>query len=90
MREAAESHHGLFPEHAHAYGANVRAKVERCLAVGDAEFEGGRRRVAEYRERAAEAIEGIELLITPDHRDGALCRLSRMGYVDLPPWAYRV
>jgi hypothetical protein len=49
MREAAESHRGLFPEHAHAYGANMRAKLERCLTVGDAEFEGGRRRLAEYR-----------------------------------------
>ena len=31
MREAAESHRGLFPEHADAYGENVRAKLERCL-----------------------------------------------------------
>ena len=39
MREAAQSHRGLFPEHADAYGENVRAKLERCLKVTDAEFE---------------------------------------------------
>ena len=31
MREAAQSHRGLFPERADAYGENVRAKLERCL-----------------------------------------------------------
>ena len=58
MREAAESHRGLFPEHADAYGENVRAKLERCLEVTDAEFEAALRRLEEYRERAAEAVEG--------------------------------
>ena len=65
MREVAESHSGLFPEHAEAYGENVRTKLERCLAVSDAEFEAARRGLEEYRERAAEALEGIDLLVTP-------------------------
>jgi aspartyl-tRNA(Asn)/glutamyl-tRNA(Gln) amidotransferase subunit A len=65
MREAAESHRGLFPEHADAYGDNVRAKLERCLRVTDAELEAGLRRLEEYRERAADAIEGLDLLLTP-------------------------
>jgi aspartyl-tRNA(Asn)/glutamyl-tRNA(Gln) amidotransferase subunit A len=65
MREVAESHRGLFPEHARAYGENVRAKLERCAEVTDAEVEGARRRLAEYRERAEEAIEGVDLLVTP-------------------------
>jgi aspartyl-tRNA(Asn)/glutamyl-tRNA(Gln) amidotransferase subunit A len=65
MREVAESHRGLFPEQAGAYGENVRAKLERCLAVTDAEREAARRRLEEYRERAAEAFEGIDLLVTP-------------------------
>ena len=65
MREAAESHRGLFPEHADAYGENVRAKLERCLRVTDAELEAALRRLEEYRERAAEAIEGVDLLVTP-------------------------
>ena len=65
MREAAESHRGLFPEHADAYGENVRAKLERCLRVTDTELAAGLRRLEEYRERAAEAVEGIDLLVTP-------------------------
>jgi aspartyl-tRNA(Asn)/glutamyl-tRNA(Gln) amidotransferase subunit A len=65
MREAAESHRGLFPEHADAYGDNVRAKLERCLAVTDAEFEAALRNLEVYREKAAEAIEGLDLLVTP-------------------------
>jgi aspartyl-tRNA(Asn)/glutamyl-tRNA(Gln) amidotransferase subunit A len=65
MREAAESHRGLFPEHADAYGTNVRAKLERCLRVTDAELEAAHRRLQEYRERAAAAIEDLDLLVTP-------------------------
>lgn len=65
MREAAESHAGLFPEHARSYGENVRAKLERCLRVTDAEYEAALRRREDYRERAAEAIEGLDLLVTP-------------------------
>ena len=64
MREAAESHHGLFPEHPDAYGDNVRAKLERCLEVGDADYEAALRRLEEYRERGAEAFDGLDLLIT--------------------------
>lgn len=65
MREVAESHRGLFPERAEAYGQNVRSKLERCVAVTDAELEAGRRNLEEYRERAAAAFEGIDLLLTP-------------------------
>jgi aspartyl-tRNA(Asn)/glutamyl-tRNA(Gln) amidotransferase subunit A len=65
MREAAESHRGLFPEHADAYGDNVRAKLERCLRVTDTEYEAALRRLQDYGERAAEAIEGLDLLVTP-------------------------
>jgi aspartyl-tRNA(Asn)/glutamyl-tRNA(Gln) amidotransferase subunit A len=65
MREVAESHRGLFPEQADSYGDNVRTKLERCIAVTDAEYESACRRLAEYRERAAEALEGLDLLVTP-------------------------
>jgi aspartyl-tRNA(Asn)/glutamyl-tRNA(Gln) amidotransferase subunit A len=65
MREVAESHDGLFPEQAESYGDNVRTKLERCVAVTDAKFEAARRRRAEYRERAAEALSGLDLLVTP-------------------------
>jgi Asp-tRNA(Asn)/Glu-tRNA(Gln) amidotransferase A subunit family amidase len=65
MREAAESHRGLFPEHADAYGGNVRSKLERCVRVTDAEYERGLRNLDAYRERAAAAMQGLDLLLTP-------------------------
>ena len=65
LREVAESHRGLFPEYADAYGQNVRTKLERCLRVTDAEHETALRRLEEYRERAAEAVSGLDLLVTP-------------------------
>jgi Asp-tRNA(Asn)/Glu-tRNA(Gln) amidotransferase A subunit family amidase len=65
LREVAESHRGLFPEHADAYGDNVRTKLELCQAVTDADVEAARRRRDEYRERAADALAGLDLLITP-------------------------
>jgi aspartyl-tRNA(Asn)/glutamyl-tRNA(Gln) amidotransferase subunit A len=65
LREVAESHRGRFPEHADAYGDNVRTKLERCLRVTDAQFETALRRLEEYRERAAEVVAGIDLLVTP-------------------------
>jgi len=65
MREAAESHSGLFPDRADAYGDNVRTKLERCLRVTDSEFEAALRGREEYRERATEALDGLDLLITP-------------------------
>jgi aspartyl-tRNA(Asn)/glutamyl-tRNA(Gln) amidotransferase subunit A len=65
MREVAESHDGLFPAQAEFYGDNVRTKLERCRAVTDAQFEAAVRRREEYRERAAEATSGVDLLVTP-------------------------
>jgi aspartyl-tRNA(Asn)/glutamyl-tRNA(Gln) amidotransferase subunit A len=65
MHEVAEVHSGLFPEHADSYGENVRAKLERCLRISDAEAEAAARARTEYSERAAEAMEGLDLLFTP-------------------------
>jgi Asp-tRNA(Asn)/Glu-tRNA(Gln) amidotransferase A subunit family amidase len=65
MREVAESHEGLFPEQADGYGNNVRTKLERCVKVSEEKFEAAVRSRAEYRERAAEAMEGVDLLVTP-------------------------
>jgi aspartyl-tRNA(Asn)/glutamyl-tRNA(Gln) amidotransferase subunit A len=65
MREVAESHVGLFPKHAEAYGDNVRWKLERCHLVTDAQFEEALRRLEEYRERVAEVVEEVDLLLTP-------------------------
>jgi aspartyl-tRNA(Asn)/glutamyl-tRNA(Gln) amidotransferase subunit A len=65
MREVADVHRELFAEHADAYGEGVRTKIERCLAVTDADYEGAMRRRAEYGERTEEALDGLDLLLVP-------------------------
>ena len=64
-REVAEVHRWLFAEHRDEYGKNVRAKVERCLAVEDVQFEAGTRARAAYRDAAWDALEGFDLLLVP-------------------------
>ena len=53
MREVADVHRDLFAESADSYGENVRAKIERCLALTDAEVDDAADRRDAYRERAA-------------------------------------
>jgi Asp-tRNA(Asn)/Glu-tRNA(Gln) amidotransferase A subunit family amidase len=65
MREVADVHRELFDEHADSYGDNVRTKVERCLAVTDAEFESGVRAREEYRARLEDATTGLDLVVAP-------------------------
>ena len=65
MREVADVHRALFEDNADSYGENVRRKIERCLAVTDAEVDAGRRAREAYRAEAAGAIDGIDLLLTP-------------------------
>ena len=65
MREAADVHRALFPGNEDLYGENVRGKIAQCLRVGDAEAAAAERERAEYRERVAEAIDGLDLLVTP-------------------------
>jgi aspartyl-tRNA(Asn)/glutamyl-tRNA(Gln) amidotransferase subunit A len=64
-REVADVHRELFLEHADSYGANVRPKIEWCLAVTDAEFERALDRRERYREELAEAAAGVDLVLTP-------------------------
>jgi aspartyl-tRNA(Asn)/glutamyl-tRNA(Gln) amidotransferase subunit A len=65
MREVGDVHRELYAEHADLYGENIRAKVERCIAVSDGEYEAAVQARAELRERAEEALEGFDLLVTP-------------------------
>ncbi len=65
MREAGDVHRALFPGNEELYGDNVRAKIELCLQVGDAEVAAAERERADYREHVAEAIGGLDLLVTP-------------------------
>jgi Asp-tRNA(Asn)/Glu-tRNA(Gln) amidotransferase A subunit family amidase len=65
MREVAEVHSGLFPEHNDLYGESVRRKLERCFQVTDGDVAAGLRARAEYRELAEQALAGLDLLVTP-------------------------
>lgn len=65
MREAADVHRALFPGNEELYGDNVRGKIERCLAVTDADAASARHESEEYRGRFAAAAAGVDLLLTP-------------------------
>ena len=65
MREVADVHRTLFADNEDAYGANVRTKIERCLAVPDSDVEAGQAARKAYRDEAARALEGLDLLVTP-------------------------
>jgi len=65
MREVADVHRELYSENAELYGDDLATKIERCLAVSDAEATHAARAREEYRERCAELLEGFELLLTP-------------------------
>jgi aspartyl-tRNA(Asn)/glutamyl-tRNA(Gln) amidotransferase subunit A len=65
MREVADVHRDLFRAHADDYGDNVRIKIERCLAVTDHEYRAALRALDEYRERCAEMLAEVDLVLTP-------------------------
>jgi aspartyl-tRNA(Asn)/glutamyl-tRNA(Gln) amidotransferase subunit A len=65
MREVADIHRPLFLGNEQLYGDNVRGKVERCLRVTDAEAAASERDRLEYRERMAEALAGLDLVVAP-------------------------
>jgi aspartyl-tRNA(Asn)/glutamyl-tRNA(Gln) amidotransferase subunit A len=65
MREVGDVHRDLYPENAELYGDNIRVKIERCIALGDDEYDAARRARVEHAERAFSALEGFDLLLTP-------------------------
>jgi aspartyl-tRNA(Asn)/glutamyl-tRNA(Gln) amidotransferase subunit A len=65
MREVADVHRDLFAEFADSYGENVRTKVELSLDVSDGEYDAGLRAREALRERAENAMDGLDLLLTP-------------------------
>jgi aspartyl-tRNA(Asn)/glutamyl-tRNA(Gln) amidotransferase subunit A len=65
MREAGDVHRELFEEHADDYSDNVRAKLERALAVTDAEYERAVAARERYREQLLEVAAEVDLLLTP-------------------------
>jgi aspartyl-tRNA(Asn)/glutamyl-tRNA(Gln) amidotransferase subunit A len=64
-REVADVHRELFLEHAESYGDNARVKIERCLAVTEAEFERAAAAREHYRRRLLEAAADVDLVLTP-------------------------
>jgi aspartyl-tRNA(Asn)/glutamyl-tRNA(Gln) amidotransferase subunit A len=65
MREVGDVHRELYPEQADLYGDNIRGKIERCIALPDEEYDAAVRARAELADRAASALEGHDLLVTP-------------------------
>jgi aspartyl-tRNA(Asn)/glutamyl-tRNA(Gln) amidotransferase subunit A len=65
MREAAEVHADLWRDHRDAYGANVAAKVARAMETTDAAVAAAERARRDYRERMAELLADVDVLVTP-------------------------
>jgi len=65
MRETAETHVKLFSQYRDRYGHDVAEKLDRCLEVTDREYEAGLRTRERYRERFAELMRDVEVLVTP-------------------------
>jgi aspartyl-tRNA(Asn)/glutamyl-tRNA(Gln) amidotransferase subunit A len=65
MREVADVHRELYAESPELYGEDVGRRIERCLRVTDTEYERARRSREEFRERAAEAVANLDLIVTP-------------------------
>jgi aspartyl-tRNA(Asn)/glutamyl-tRNA(Gln) amidotransferase subunit A len=65
MREVADVHRALFLGNEELYGDNVRGKIERCLAVTDSDAAAAAREREEFRERFAEAVGDLDLVLTP-------------------------
>jgi Asp-tRNA(Asn)/Glu-tRNA(Gln) amidotransferase A subunit family amidase len=65
MREVADVHRELYAENGELYGEELAVKIERCLAVSDAEAGRAEQARLEYRERCLELLEGCDLLLTP-------------------------
>jgi len=65
MAEVADVHRDLYAENAELYGENIRGKIERCLAVTDAERADAERAREQLRTDAEAALDGYDLLLAP-------------------------
>jgi aspartyl-tRNA(Asn)/glutamyl-tRNA(Gln) amidotransferase subunit A len=65
MREVADVHRELYAENGDLYGEELAVKIERCLAVSDAEANRAEQVRAEYRDSCLELLDGFDLLLTP-------------------------
>ena len=65
MREVGDVHRELYAKHGELYGENIARKIERCLAVTDAEYEAAQQARREHAERAQAALAGSTCCSTP-------------------------
>jgi aspartyl-tRNA(Asn)/glutamyl-tRNA(Gln) amidotransferase subunit A len=65
MSEIADTHRELFAAHANEYGPDVRAKVRSCLNVSEDDARASRDARERYRQQALDALDGVDLLLTP-------------------------
>ena len=65
MREIADVHRELYEESSELYGENIRPKIERCLAVSDAEVAEAAHARDSLRGEADRALGDHRLLLTP-------------------------
>ena len=65
MREVADVHRELYAEQGELYGEEIAVKIERCLAVSDAEVARAEQARTEYADRCLELLDGLDLLLTP-------------------------
>jgi Asp-tRNA(Asn)/Glu-tRNA(Gln) amidotransferase A subunit family amidase len=65
MREVADVHRDLYADNRDLYGEDVAIKIERCLAVSEAQANAAARARDEYRDAALRALDGFDLLVTP-------------------------
>ena len=64
-REVVESHAGLYPERAEDYGDDVRRSLEAASELTDSEVVAARRLRERLRDEVPEALEDLDLLVTP-------------------------
>jgi aspartyl-tRNA(Asn)/glutamyl-tRNA(Gln) amidotransferase subunit A len=65
MREVGDVHRELFARSSELYGDLVRAKFAACLDISDGEYETALAARAAHLEKAQEALNGCDLLLTP-------------------------
>ncbi len=65
MRETAETHMKIFSEYRDRYGHDVAEKLDRCLEVTNREYEAGLETRERYRDRLAELMRGVDIVLTP-------------------------
>jgi aspartyl-tRNA(Asn)/glutamyl-tRNA(Gln) amidotransferase subunit A len=64
-REVVEVHSDVFRDHEDLYGPSVASKMRTALKITDAQAEEGRRLRELYRERVAELLEELDLIVAP-------------------------